>query len=222
MDAFDGAGYGEIREPYKRGVIPVLVEVNFHDYEPAAQYLIDHQDEQADAIVQAIAETLGLEKADAEEAAQKHYRAGDIVTPARNVTVENGKKQGRLFGGGSWTIYEDRYTVKQDSRADGRTVLAGENGDIVAAVYADDLDLIGAGGSVPAPTPESTPDAKPFPDVPASAWYAEAVNGLSARGIVNGYPDGSFKPEQTATRAEVAVMLYRALKSFAQNANDNK
>lgn len=135
MDAFDGAGYGEIREPYKRGVIPVLVEVNFHDYEPAARYLIDHQDEQADAIVRAIAETLGLKK-----------------------------------------------------------------------------------NTTPAPTP----DAKPFPDVPASAWYAEAVNGLSARGIVNGYPDGSFKPEQTATRAEVAVMLYRALKSFAQNANDNK
>ena len=135
---------------------------------------------------------------------------------------KTGRSRDGCSGGGSWTIYEDRYTVKQDSRADGRTVLAGENGDIVAAVYADDLDLIGAGGSVPAPTPESTPDAKPFPDVPASAWYAEAVNGLSARGIVNGYPDGSFKPEQTATRAEVAVMLYRALKSFAQNANDNK
>ena len=222
MDAFDGAGYGEIREPYRRGVIPVLVEVNFHDYEPAARYLIDHQDEQADAIVRAIAETLGLEKAGAEEAAQKHYKAGDIVMPVRNVTVENGKKQGRLFGGGRWTIYEEGYTVKQDSRADGRTVLAGENGDTVAAVYADDLALIGAGGTVPAPTPEPTPDAKPFPDVPASAWYAEAVNELAARGIVNGYPDGSFKPEQTATRAEVAVMLYRALKSFAQNANDNK
>ncbi len=182
MDAFDGAGYGEIREPYRRGVIPVLVEVNFHDYEPAARYLIDHQDEQADAIVQAIAETLGLEEAGAEEAAQKHYKAGDIVMPVRNVTAENGKKQGRLFGGGRWTIYEDRYTVKQDSRADGRTVLAGENGDTVAAVYADDLALIGAGGTVPAPTPEPTPDAKPFPDVPASVWYTEAVNG-SPRGV---------------------------------------
>ena len=157
--------------------------------------------------MQAIAETLGLEEAGAEEAAQKHYKAGDIVMPVRNVTAENGKKQGRLFGGGRWTIYEDRYTVKQDSRADGRTVLAGENGDTVAAVYADDLALIGAGGTVPAPTP----DAKPFPDVPASVWYTEAVNGLAARGIVNGYPDGTFKPEQTATRAEVAVMLYRAL-----------
>ena len=33
MQAFDGAGYGEIREPYRRGVIPVILEVNFHDYE---------------------------------------------------------------------------------------------------------------------------------------------------------------------------------------------
>ena len=38
------------------------------------------------------------------------------------------------------------------------------------------------------------------------------MNGLAARGIVNGYPDGTFKPEQTATRAEVAVMLFRTLK----------
>ena len=35
--------------------------------------------------------------------------------------------------------------------------------------------------------------------------------GVQRSDILKGYPDGTFKPEQTATRAEVAVMLYRAL-----------
>ena len=61
-----------------------------------------------------------------------------------------------------------------------------------------------------------------FTDIAEGQWYTDAVNWAAEQGVVNGYPDGSFKPEQTATRAEVAVMLYRALKSFAQNANDNK
>ena len=64
-------------------------------------------------------------------------------------------------------------------------------------------------------TPAPTPSVQAFPDVPASAWYAEAVNELAARGIVNGYPDGSFKPEQTATRAEVATLLVRFIRNIA-------
>lgn len=143
------------------------------------------------------------------------YRAGDTVRPVRNITVENGKKRGRLFGGGSWTIYEDSYTVRQDSRADGRTVLADENGDTVAAVYADDLERVGAEGTVPEPAPETgegdTPSAQSFPDVSGSAWYAGAVSALAAQGILNGYPDGTFRPDRPASRAEVAVLLTRVL-----------
>ena len=55
MQAFDGAGYGEIREPYRRGVIPVILEVNFHDYEPSARWLVGTQPQQAKAIAEAAA-----------------------------------------------------------------------------------------------------------------------------------------------------------------------
>ena len=213
MQAFDGAGYGEIREPYRRGVIPVILEVNFHDYEPSARWLVGTQPQQAKAIAEAAAAALELQKKG--ETAMTLYRAGDTVRPVRNITVENGKKRGRLFGGGSWTIYEDSYTVRQDSRADGRTVLADENGDTVAAVYADDLERIGAEGTVPEPAPETgagdTPSAQSFPDVSGSAWYAGAVSALAAQGIINGYPDGTFRPDRPASRAEVAVLLMRVL-----------
>ncbi|MCL2683916.1 MAG: S-layer homology domain-containing protein, partial [Synergistaceae bacterium] len=40
----------------------------------------------------------------------------------------------------------------------------------------------------------------PFMDVPASHWAYDAVAQLASRGIVSGYPDGTFKGPQPATR----------------------
>ena len=39
-----------------------------------------------------------------------------------------------------------------------------------------------------------------FPDVAASAWYADAVNWAAAQGYVTGYDNGSFGPEDSLTR----------------------
>lgn len=65
---------------------------------------------------------------------------------------------------------------------------------------------------VPTPAPAPVPKALPFPDVKADAWYAEAITALKAAGIVNGYPDGTVKPEATATRAEIFKIAYEVLK----------
>lgn len=48
-----------------------------------------------------------------------------------------------------------------------------------------------------------------FSDVAATAWYAKAVNTLASLGIVNGFPDGTFKPNQAITRAEFAAICAR-------------
>lgn len=45
-----------------------------------------------------------------------------------------------------------------------------------------------------------------------SDWAAEAVRWASSRGIVNGYPDGSFDPKGIASRAEAAQMIMRYFK----------
>ena len=42
-----------------------------------------------------------------------------------------------------------------------------------------------------------------------SPQYAEAAEVLTGMGIINGYEDDSFKPQQSITRAEVAAMIYR-------------
>lgn len=48
-----------------------------------------------------------------------------------------------------------------------------------------------------------------FSDVQAAAWYANVVCDAVAEGYVNGYPDGSFKPEQTVNRPEALKMLFK-------------
>lgn len=50
-----------------------------------------------------------------------------------------------------------------------------------------------------------------FPDVPAGHWAADAIAYAAAQGWISGYPDGSFQPEQTVTRAETVKILNRAL-----------
>lgn len=50
-----------------------------------------------------------------------------------------------------------------------------------------------------------------FADVPAGSYFDAAVGRMNAAGIIKGFPDGKFKPSQFVTRAEVAVMLDRAL-----------
>lgn len=57
-----------------------------------------------------------------------------------------------------------------------------------------------------------TPEPEPgdvFPDVPNDAYYAEAVKWAAENGIVAGYPDGKFHPDEACTRAQVVTMLYR-------------
>ncbi len=48
-----------------------------------------------------------------------------------------------------------------------------------------------------------------FSDVPADAWYADAVNWAVECGISNGYEDNTFRPDQPATREELAAFLFR-------------
>lgn len=50
-----------------------------------------------------------------------------------------------------------------------------------------------------------------FADVKPGQWYYSSVAAAKAAGYISGYPDGSFRPDQTITRQEVAVILVRLL-----------
>jgi len=54
-----------------------------------------------------------------------------------------------------------------------------------------------------------------FPDVP-DMWAKDAVAQLAAKGILEGYPDGTFKGDRAATRYEVAMIVARLLAKMEQ------
>ncbi|MCL1873255.1 MAG: S-layer homology domain-containing protein [Clostridiales bacterium] len=62
---------------------------------------------------------------------------------------------------------------------------------------------------------EDTPEVEEpasFSDVSAGTWYTDAVAWAEAEGIVEGYPDGTFKPNQNVSRQELATVLLRYAK----------
>ena len=52
--------------------------------------------------------------------------------------------------------------------------------------------------------------AHPFSDVTAQDWAYQAVERLAAEGVIQGYPDGTFKGQRNITRYEMAQMIARA------------
>jgi uncharacterized protein YkwD len=57
----------------------------------------------------------------------------------------------------------------------------------------------------------TTVSAQEFSDVSDSAAYSTAVGLLTSLGVIAGYEDGTFRPDNTITRAEAATIMVRAL-----------
>lgn len=53
--------------------------------------------------------------------------------------------------------------------------------------------------------------SQPFADVPTDHWAFDAIAELAAKGIVEGYPDGTFKGDRAMTRYEMAMVVARLL-----------
>lgn len=70
---------------------------------------------------------------------------------------------------------------------------------------------------VPAVTAQSQTT---FTDVPSTHWAASAIAEAVQAGYVSGYPDGTFRPGETISRAEVAAMLSRVTKLVPENESD--
>ena len=60
-----------------------------------------------------------------------------------------------------------------------------------------------------------TEGTKSFTDVTGTYWAAKYINFAATRGWVTGYSDGTFKPENNITRAEVAAVTCRLLERSA-------
>ena len=55
------------------------------------------------------------------------------------------------------------------------------------------------------------PGVASFSDVGTGYWAYQAIEAMASSGITTGFPDGTFRPENTVTRAQMATFLARAL-----------
>lgn len=122
--------------------------------------------------------------------------------------------------GGSVTLEKGGMFKYLNGAADGVTVNYGKKGDVdnegyVTWTYYREDDSTGGGGSTTPTTPvkptdPTKPDTKPvFTDVPATAYYADAVAWAVENGITAGLTDSTFGPDASCTRAQMVTFLWR-------------
>lgn len=59
--------------------------------------------------------------------------------------------------------------------------------------------------------------ADPFTDVPASHWAYDAVNSMAEKGIIQGFPDNTYKGNTSVTRYQMAMMIAQALADVGEH-----
>ena len=146
-----------------------------------------------------------------------HYRSGDAAAigafyrPNEDVQLSVGSTVGgdeTVFNAGLSVKVGAHSGVSRSRVAIGKEVLALKK--TVAEQNAQIQKLTALLNGV-AGTKMKADHTTLFPDVAANHWAYEAVSDLSRRGLVEGYPDGTFGGDRLLTRYEFAQIVYRAI-----------
>ena len=146
-----------------------------------------------------------------------HYRSGDAAAigafyrPNEDVQLSIGSTVGSdetVFNAGLSVKVGSHSGVSRSRVAIGKEVLALKK--TVAEQNAQIQKLTALLNGV-AGTKMKADHTTLFPDVAANHWAYEAVSDLSRRGLVEGYPDGTFGGDRLLTRYEFAQIVYRAI-----------
>ena len=146
-----------------------------------------------------------------------HYRSGDAAAigafyrPNEDVQLSIGSTVGSdetVFNAGLSVKVGAHSNVSRSRVAIGKEVLALKK--TVAEQNAQIQKLTALLNGV-AGTKMKADHTTLFPDIPTNHWAYEAVSDLSRRGLVEGYPDGTFGCDRMLTRYEFAQIVYRAI-----------
>ncbi len=88
---------------------------------------------------------------------------------------------------------------------------SGGGGGMSFAVDDKTLEAVKDAEPSAPPSEAIVQEPKSFPDVPASHWASESINALHAKGILSGYEDGMFRPDDPVKREEFVKILIEAL-----------
>lgn len=97
-------------------------------------------------------------------------------------------------------------TIASLSSIEGNTTITGgseDNGGVVAEKTRYTRNIVGVC------RPQYKPEEPEIVDDVSGHWAKASIEWAKEKGLIKGYPDGSFKPNQAVTRAEMCVMLER-------------
>ena len=155
--------------------------------------------------------------------AARDYRvsAGDLLTPGYSfLDVNSAVSSQNPWGTNTSQTHEQSYTlfhVEGDTMTFSTYLFRydGQRDQMMIAPYLYDSLVLRRGAAARAdtaatadPAPDSSPSAG-YADVPETAWFAGAVNTVSARSLLDARPGNRFEPGTNLTRAEVVTALYR-------------
>ncbi len=137
-----------------------------------------------------------------------------ILDPARYSYNSEGTSL-TISGDSSW-IVTGNSVLNSLTIAEGGVIEAADGAAIHVFVDGEEVELTAGTyeGAILVTTeeaPESFPVFKKyFKDVASDAWYEPYVTNLATAGVINGYSDGSFKPDDNVTYGQVLKMAYVA------------
>lgn len=134
-----------------------------------------------------------------------NYQRGDIpiMTFAKNREVQHcGLIIGKAENGGWITVEGNTSPGMEGSQS---------NGGCVAKKIRFNSNILGVC------RPQYKPEEEPMKDDITGHWAEKEIKRCMKRGIIKGYPDGSFAPDKPITRAEAAVMMDRLVQLFIGN-----
>lgn len=131
-----------------------------------------------------------------------------MIVNALDITADTGSVAFDDVAQGDWF-----YDAVRTAAACGIVNGTGSGFSPNANITREDMAVIIVRAAQYAGTPLTDGAGAAFTDAAAISDYAaEAVGKMQANGIVNGMEDGSFQPQQNATRAQACKMLYELLK----------
>ncbi|MGB9825733.1 MAG: DUF7619 domain-containing protein, partial [Desulfofundulus sp.] len=155
---------------------------------------------------------LVLEELDASRAAGAGMA---VVGPVVDIRLLDGEFTGKI----TVTLHFDRSKLPENyepaifyyNEKEKAWSKVGGTYDLTNGTVTAELDHLTMFTVFAVPGEASKPPVISFKDMQGH-WAEAVVSRLAAMGVVSGYPDGTFKPDNEITRAEVTAVLARALK----------
>lgn len=121
-----------------------------------------------------------------------------LVDPRFHVLEKNGLRESAPYWeslNGKWAVPGDNY------------------GQTIVNMRKQMLEI--QTGDEPDPTAEKGQEG-PYPDVAADSWASEAIASVTAEGLMRGYPDGHFHPQEPIMREQFALVVSNFLKKYGK------